>query len=381
MAKFKISLIIILVSNTVSIYAQYSGLSNFLYDSVLRSSIKANRVLKVTETIKDSTTRNQGFYLFDKKGRVVEMNTAAGRGFYRQTFQYNTAGFLTAQKNYEFSDTTKVEHWKNITLDKENRVLKEEKGQVYGGKVLQGVALKAEYSKTASGRKEVRYKRYIDYRTNPSKSGFGYDSVSGIFHFEINYEISGELRDHEDVRFGTKTVTRTYTLNQCAYSDVLTYKSYGSQASLTKIESTYSLLDKKGNTLEYGTIDYTEAHMDYAQEHPDDYIPGVFSPGFEKAFFQLKIKGEKKIEVTFKYDAFGHISEKFESGYHYTFKLDKNGRQLEQMVEHEKYDTSKLVVTYDAKGLVLKHVLTSWNPREKDSKKEITECLYQYTYY
>ncbi len=361
--------------------AQFSGISSFFYDTVLRERVRTNQVRMVTEFVKDSTRVNNGFYLFDRKGRVTEINTRHGNGFNRKQFVYNEAGQIVRERTYEHYDTTKVEFWKTRTFDDQNRLLKEEKGQVYGGKVLEGPSIEARYRADDKGRNHIEYKRYIDYRPQPASVSVGHDSVSGKFRFDIIYEYSPEMMDAPGKKFGTKTVTRTYTLNGCGYYDVLTYNSFGSEETVREINTRYTQFDGKGRITGFGSISYDEAFMDFAQENPEDYMPGFFSPSFVQAFFDLKIQGRKEPELVITYDKKGREAQRVVGDTRYSFTYNKKGQVTEQLQENEKFDSTRTKLKYNNKGLVSSATISTWRPTDKKNITHVVEYSYHYSYF
>lgn len=360
-------------------YGQFNGIASFFYDTVLRQSISKHRVAFVTETTFDTASHNNGFYQFDKRGRVIEINTKHGGGYNRKQFAYDEKGNIVAEKTYHTYDTSKVEFWKKRTYDEKNRIILEEKGQFYGGVDLKGKSMEVVYTKEKDGREKYVYKTYTDYKPKPTAVTLGYDSAAGEEKFNISYRMSEEQAALGQ-RKGEKTLIRTYTKNGCQYSDFVTYMAFGKNETIRAIKTNYQELDSLKHLLEYGEITYEEAYDDYAQEHPEEYSAGFYSKSFLRAIFEGKITGTKKPEMSFVYDANNRLSKQKIDGWVYTMRYNAKGQLSEQVLEGDTY-TTIIKFWYNKNGLPEKTETVSWVPGEKETTQQTSTASYTYNYY
>lgn len=357
--------------------AQFSDISSFFYDTLLQIGIRTNKVRTVSEWQKDSVKHYKGYYVFDAKGRVIKLATARNGAFYRKQFAYNNANAIIEDISYVNGDTTKIESWKKRTYDAKNRLLLEERGQHYGGKDLKGKSIEAAYSTNKKGAEVRRYKSYIDYRPEPSKTTVSYDSLVGDIKYTINFESQGL----EESQYGERTVMRTCTKNKSEHTDIVTYRAFGKNQRAIQVSSTYILYDDKKRLVEYGTITYEEAFMDFAQEHPEDYSAGSYSSSFISALYAGQITGKKKIELKITYNALGQIETKSQDNWLYTLHYNAKNQVSDYTLEGEEGYRAKMQIWYNEKGLITKTLQSSWNMENEEEPKQSFEFLYTYTYF
>ncbi len=360
--------------------AQFSDINSFFYDTLLQAGIRTNKVRTVSEWQKDSVKHYNGYYVFDAKGRVIKLTTARNTVFYRKHFTYNNANAIIDDISYVNGDTTHVEFWKKRTYDAKNRLLLEERGQHYGGQDLKGKSIEASYSTNKKGAEVRRYKSYIDYRPEPSSITLSYDSLAGDLKYTINFESQGSAPQLEQ-QLGKRTVIRSYAKNNNEYSDNITYRAFGKNQRAIEISSTYVLYDDKKRLLEYGTITYEEAFMDFAQEHPEDYSEGTYSPSFIAALYAGKITGKKKIELKITYNALGQIETKTQDNWRYNLHYNAKHQVSDYTLEGEEGYRAKMEIWYNDKGLITKTLQSNWNVDNETEPKQQLEFLYTYTYF
>lgn len=360
--------------------AQFSDINSFFYDTLLQNGIRTNKVRTVSEWQKDSVKHYNGYYVFDAKGRVIKLATARNGFFYRKHFVYNNANAIIEDISYVNGDTTKIESWKKRTYDAKNRLLLEERGQHYGGQDLKGKSMEATYSTNKKGAEVRRYKSYIDYRPKPSKTTVSYDSLVGDIKYIINFT-SQESGSQPEPQYGERTLARTYAKNNGEYTDMITYRAFGKNQIAIAVSSTYVLYDDKKRLLEYGSITYEEAFMDFAQEHPEDYSEGSYSPSFITALYAGQITGKKKIELKMTYNALGQIETKSQDNWSYTLRYNAKDQVSGYTLEGEEGYRAKMEIWYDEKGLITKTLQSSWNVENEAEPNQSIELLYTYTYF
>ena len=374
------NLILLSLFCVTTAHAQFSDINSFFYDTLLQSGIRTNKVRTVSEWQKDTVKQYNGYYVFDAKGRVIKLSTARNGVFYRKHFAYNNANAIIEDISYVNGDTTHIESWKKRTYDAKNRLLLEERGQHYGGKDLKGKSIEVTYSTNKKGAEVRRYKSYIDYRPEPSKSTVSYDSLAGDIKYTVNFESEGS-GSQQDPQYGERTLVRTYTKNNGEYSDMVTYRAFGKNQIATAVSSTYVLYDDKKRLLEYGSITYEEAFMDFAQEHPDDYSEGSYSPSFITALYAGQITGKKKIELKTTYNALGQIETKSQDNWRYTLNYNAKNQVSDYTLEGEEGYWAKMEIWYNEQGLITKTLQSTWNVENEAEPKQSFEFLYTYTYF
>ncbi len=360
--------------------AQFADISSFFYDTLLQAGIRTNKVRTVSEWQKDSIKHCNGYYVFDNKGRVIKLSTARNGIYYRKQFVYNDANAIIEDISYVNGDTTKIESWKKRTYDAKNRLLLEERGQHYGGQDLKGKSIEVSYSTNKKGAEVRRYRSYIDYRPEPSKTTVSYDSLAGDIKYTISFTSQGS-GSQQGPQYGERTLVRTYTRDNGEYSDIVTYRAFGKNQVATAVSSTYVLYDDKKRLLEYGSVSYEEAFMDFAQEHPEDYSEGSYSPSFITALYAGKINGQKKTELKMTYTASGQIETKSQDNWHYTLHYNAKDQVSDYTLEGEEGYRAKMEIWYNEKGLITKTLQSSWNADNEEGPKQSFEFQYTYTYF
>ncbi len=354
--------------------SQFGGLSSFKDDTILRKTLKKNRVRCVTETLKEDTMKRlNGRYCFDKNGMTTDMVFARGRGFDRISYTYNTAGEITSGIGYKFNDTVHMDNAKYWTLDDKNRIIKEVRKIDRNGTYVDYITYENKYLSDGRGKVQMVVERF-DPNIPKSTTIYGRDSVSGVDTFFVSYEFNkGETR-----YANKKELAHQHIKDFCVYREDLVYNVYGPTETVKEIKGAYSQYDDKWRLLSYGSIEYKDVYMDFMQEHPEDFNVSYYAPVFVRALFDGKIEGKKNQQASYKYNAQGLLTEMKEGEFVYTLSYNTKRQMIKQVTTSDKKDTSVQMQTYDAKGLLIKAVNTY---TDENGKKFVSESTYKYSFY